>query len=529
MINLAKLNGLILICFLGIALFGLIDAAVQSDQNWIFDSYLLTILEFTLKQAFLSTLISLCLGLILAKCLQMLSFRFKSIFVSGLQINFILPQFIVIPALISIYGKSGWINQLLEALELPFSFSIYGLSGILIAHVFLNLPFVAFFCFTSLTHIPDQQKQLADSLRLSHWQRFKWLEWGLLKKQLIPLSCAIFMLCFVSFAIVLTLGGGPKSTTIEVAIYHFIRELDYQSAFILGAIQFLFAFFLMRYLNHFTLSTTIQTKSDSAIGRYLVFYPSWQKKIARTILIGFALFLFLPICALIGQGVFYFKFSFLTFGLVKAFGLSCLIAFCAACFTLFVAISFIYWLSQLKKQKQKTRFILLIVQSIFLFSPILISSGLFLLFFAYSKQKIMISIFMILLNSLFALPFVFGRLNLIFQNQIERYQHLAQTLHLSKLRFLYLGLYLPFKKEILAAFKLGFILTLGDFSLILYFGQRDFATLTYYLYDLIGHYRFHEAISIAMLFYLFILAVLTLNKIPNNKTEKRTTKRKINE
>lgn len=32
-------------------------------------------------------------------------------------------------------------------------------------------------------------------------------------------AALIFMLCFASFATVLSLGGGPKATTIELAIY----------------------------------------------------------------------------------------------------------------------------------------------------------------------------------------------------------------------------------------------------------------------------------------------------------------------
>ena len=33
----------------------------------------------------------------------------------------------------------------------------------------------------------------------------------------------IFMLCMTSFTIVLTLGGGPAATTLEVAIYQSLR------------------------------------------------------------------------------------------------------------------------------------------------------------------------------------------------------------------------------------------------------------------------------------------------------------------
>ena len=49
---------------------------------------------------------------------------------------------------------------------------------------------------------------------------------------------AIFMLCFASFAVVLTLGGGPWATTIDVAIYQALRlEFDIARAVTLAGVQ----------------------------------------------------------------------------------------------------------------------------------------------------------------------------------------------------------------------------------------------------------------------------------------------------
>ncbi len=58
------------------------------------------------------------------------------------------------------------------------------------------------------------------------------------------------MLYFTSFAIVLTLGGGPKYTTLEVAIYQAILfEFDVPKAGLFALLQFVFCFLL------FTLSS----------------------------------------------------------------------------------------------------------------------------------------------------------------------------------------------------------------------------------------------------------------------------------
>lgn len=44
-----------------------------------------------------------------------------------------------------------------------------------------------------------------------------------------PVAALIFMLCFASFATVLSLGGGPQATTIELAIYQAL-SYDYDPA-----------------------------------------------------------------------------------------------------------------------------------------------------------------------------------------------------------------------------------------------------------------------------------------------------------
>jgi len=40
-----------------------------------------------------------------------------------------------------------------------------------------------------------------------------------LRRQLPPVAALIYMLCFTSFSTILILGGGPKATTVELAIY----------------------------------------------------------------------------------------------------------------------------------------------------------------------------------------------------------------------------------------------------------------------------------------------------------------------
>jgi thiamine transport system permease protein len=58
---------------------------------------------------------------------------------------------------------------------------------------------------------------------MSSRQIFRLIEFPLLRQYAPAAFVFIFILCFLSFAVVLTLGGGPRATTLEVAIFQALR------------------------------------------------------------------------------------------------------------------------------------------------------------------------------------------------------------------------------------------------------------------------------------------------------------------
>lgn len=52
----------------------------------------------------------------------------------------ILPVLVAVFGILSVYGRQGWIAALFHALGWQWDFSPYGLQGILLAHVFFNMP-----------------------------------------------------------------------------------------------------------------------------------------------------------------------------------------------------------------------------------------------------------------------------------------------------------------------------------------------------------------------------------------------------
>ena len=131
----------------------------------------------------------------------------------------ILPVLVAVFGILSVYGRQGWLATLCQSLGLEWTFSPYGLQGILLAHVFFNLPMASRLLLQALENIPGEQRQLAAQLGMRGWHFFRFVEWPWLRRQIPPVAALIFMLCFASFATVLSLGGGPQATTIELAIY----------------------------------------------------------------------------------------------------------------------------------------------------------------------------------------------------------------------------------------------------------------------------------------------------------------------
>ena len=86
----------------------------------------------------------------------------------------------------------------------PFFGSVLG--GILLAHVFFNMPLAARWLLFALEAIPAGQWRLAAQLGMPAATRWRWIEWPAVRTQLLPLASLIFLLCFSSFTTVMALG-----------------------------------------------------------------------------------------------------------------------------------------------------------------------------------------------------------------------------------------------------------------------------------------------------------------------------------
>ena len=172
----------------------------------------------TTLQASLSTVLSLLAGVALAWALNRLRFWGRSVVIGLFASAIVTPGLVVAFGLIDVWGRSGWFG----ALGVP----IFGLGGVVAAHVILDGAFAARILLGRLDAIPRHRLKTGQSLGLSAARRFAVIDWPAIRGTLPGLAAIIFLLAFTSFPIVLLLGGGPANQTLEVAIYSAVR-LDF--------------------------------------------------------------------------------------------------------------------------------------------------------------------------------------------------------------------------------------------------------------------------------------------------------------
>ena len=464
-------------------------------KTWFTDDYLQHLILFSFGQALLSTVLSIFFGLLLARALFYQPFSGKKWLLKLMSLTFVLPVLVAIFGLIGIYGSSGWLAWFANLLGMPWQGHIYGLSGILIAHLFFNIPLAAQLFLQSLQSIPYQQRQLAAQLNLQGWQFVKLVEWPIFRQQCFPTFSLIFMLCFTSFTVVLTLGGGPQYTTLETAIYQAILfEFDLPKAALFAMLQFVFCLVL------FSLTSRFSPSNQNSLSNSNPWFekPKSAVKIFHVfVLLIFIFFLFSPVLNILISAL--NSPSLLSVWhnsqLWRAFGYSLSIAPLSALLALIMAIALLLLSRRLEwLHYQKIAQFIINAGMVILAIPILVlAMGLFLLLQDRDFSNIDLFIIVVFCNALSAMPFVIRILSAPFHNNMRYYENLCNSLGIVGWKRFSLIEWQTLRVPLRYAFALALALSLGDFTAIALFGNQEFTSLPHLLYQQLGNYRNQDA------------------------------------
>ena len=130
----------------------------------------------TVEVAAIAVPLNTAFGIVTALALARGRFRGKALLDVLIDLPFAVSPVVIGLALVLVYGRDGWI-------QLPFQV-IFSLPGIVLATVFVSLPFVVREVTPVLREIGDEQEQAASTLGASGWQTF-WritlpaIRWGI--------------------------------------------------------------------------------------------------------------------------------------------------------------------------------------------------------------------------------------------------------------------------------------------------------------------------------------------------------------
>ncbi len=221
-----------------------------SEVSKVFTSpYYRSIFAFTVWQALISTFFSLLFGLPGAYFVGRCEFPGRLLLKSFSTVPFVMPPILVVLGFVLIFGNGGVINhvrQLLLGGEVSPWTILYSLPAIIMAHVFYNSPLTMRIVGNAWNALPLSEKRAAMSLGASRFRIFFLVDLPHLIPDIATAGILTFLYCFMSFSIVLVLGGGPELTTIEIEIYRLIKhQLNFARGSVLAAMESLYAFFML--------------------------------------------------------------------------------------------------------------------------------------------------------------------------------------------------------------------------------------------------------------------------------------------
>lgn len=511
-------SGYWVLIFLALAvlapLFSLLTQGNSSDVvglNFWQSHYLRQVLFFSLWQAFLSAGLSIALALLVARAFAHHgAFPFRSLLLRLFGLPLVVPSIVAVMGVVSIYGSNGWI---------PLGRSLYGLNGILLAHVFFNMPLAVRLLLPVWQSIPSHHWQMSEQLGLNRWQQWRHLEWQALRESLPGISLLIFMLCLTSFAVVLTLGGGPKSTTLEVAIYQSLRfDFDPHQAVSLALLQLGLCLLvawgssLFHKLPDVEISLSNTPLNTGIVGRYINTF----------VITAAVIFVGMPLIAMVIDAC---NNSILTVlsnpGLWLSAGLTLLIGISASTVSvlagwLLLSTSTDY---AMLGKKRKASVIEMLGSVVYVVPPLVIGTGLFVLLAPHINVFEWAIPVVILINAIMGLPFVIRTLGPAMRQSKMRYQHLCENLALTKWQRFKTVDWPLLRKSVGLSSALVAAMAMGDLGVIALFGTPEIITLPLMLYHQLSGYLIPNAAVTAVFLLSFCLSVFwLLEKLIGGKT-----------
>ena len=455
---------------------------------------------FTVWQAAASASLSALLAVPVARALARRRFPGRGLLITLLGAPFILPVIVAVMGLVSVFGRGGLVNGALGTFGVG-PVSIYGWQGVILAHVFFNLPLSVRMILHGWQAIPAERFRLAQSLDFGPADIARHLERPMLRDVLPGAWLAVFLVCLTSFAVALALGGGPRATTVELAIYQAFRfDFDMGKAATLALVQVGLCLLAL------AVAAQVNRPADFGAGMDrdtpLPAPGGWLRGADGLAILLAAAFLLVPMVAVFVQGV--PNLPGLPGSVWAAAARSVVMALISAFAALALALALSDAIARGQRWAEFAGMLPLVA------SPLVLGTGLFLMLRMVASPTELALPVTVAINAIMALPFALRILLPAAQALQSDYGRLAESLGMRGLARMRLLTLPRLARPLGFAGGLSAALAMGDLGVITLFADSRNPTLPLKLYQLMNSYRMGDAAACAVLLMAISFALFWL-------------------
>jgi molybdate transport system permease protein len=181
------------------------------------------------------------IGIVLARWLSLNNSKLKALVEAGLLLPLLLPPTVLGFYWLTVFGKASLLGSFLEeylGLSLVFTFE-----GLLLASLFINLPFMVQPIQRAFDAIDQNLREAAWVGGLSQWRTFLKIELPLVIRGIVAGCAMTFAHTLGEFGVVLLVGGNidAKTRTLSIAIYDKVQAFDINAAHLMALTLVLFS------------------------------------------------------------------------------------------------------------------------------------------------------------------------------------------------------------------------------------------------------------------------------------------------
>jgi sulfate transport system permease protein len=204
--------------------------------------------KLTFGASLLAACINAVFGLLLAWGLTRYTFPGRKIVDALIDLPFALPTAVAGIALTAIYAKNGWIGSFLEPHGIDIAFRP---AGVLVALIFIGLPFVVRTVQPVLEDLEVEFEEAAASLGANRWQSFQRVVFPTLLPALLTGFALAFARAVGEYGSVIFIAGNiPMVSEITpLIIITKLEQFDYRGATAVAAVMLVISFVMLLVIN----------------------------------------------------------------------------------------------------------------------------------------------------------------------------------------------------------------------------------------------------------------------------------------